>query len=630
MHKIFKSLPERYYDFWIKFTNFKEKTKILHVDFKERWTNIIFSQKKYLFFILALSFIVNIFQTLLPRILGYIVENRNHAHYLMFIGAWGVSVIIEFIILYCAAILEVQCVSSIQYNAFRFFLTVDPIYHSKRESGKVFAKIERAARAYEDLLDITLFDLFSMLISIITVVGSFFYISFKLGIMSFILLSLVALINISLILFYTRAFEKNLIKADDSLKVLSVESLTQVQLIRSYFASTYIAKKIKKFCHGLMYKIASSWLSISSIVMVTRVVYLFSIAIIGLQILNNIESNIISATVGLTLIVTYLRSTSEIIRLGRRIGKLAKLITRIKDLFSFINDFGKQTFPVLPLDIKNTEILNNLDTKIAELKLLSGNIKLEARDLYFDYDPKAVIFEHHNLYLEIGKNQKNKLYGVIGPSGMGKTTLISILGGQLRPTSGSVCLNNISIYDIDDEERRKLIAIQAQVSSNLSGTIKKNLLLGLPNGIYSDEEIISVLKEVGIWSIILEKDGLNTHVGEGGLNLSVGQRQRLNFASMYLRAQYYKPLLILIDEPTSSLDEVSELAITNMINKIAQDSLTLVIAHRLRTLKDAVAILDFSLIQAKDIKFYKESELRAISPYFKKLIVGHVDIENIN
>lgn len=627
MHKFFKNLSEKYYVFWINFINLKEKTKILEVNFKENWNKIIVSQKLYLSFVLFFGLIVNIFQTLLPRILGYVIEQKNYNYYILFIILWLIAIILEYIIFYYTTIIEIQCVNSIQYNAFRFFLTVDPIYHSRRESGKVFAKIERAARAYEDFLDITLFDLFPMAVGIITVISSFFYISFNLGLLSLILLTLISFFNIVLILFYTKAFEKKLIKADDNLKVLSVESLTQVQLIRSYFSSTEIAQQIKKFCYELMYKVGSSWLSISSIILFTKIIYLFSIAIIGWQILTNVSNNIISVTIGLTLIITYLRSASEIIRLGRRIGKIAKLITRIKDLYSFIGNFGRQTFPVLASDLKiNPE---ELDKKISHAKS-SDNIKLEAKDLHFDYNPKAVIFENHNLYIEISKKQPNKLYGIIGPSGMGKTTFMSILGGQLKPSSGSITLNNISIYDIDDQERKKIITIQAQVSSNLSGTVKRNLLLGLNEDIYTDENIIDILKEVGIWKIISEKDGLETQVGEGGLNLSVGQRQRLNFASLYLRAQYYNPLLILIDEPTSSLDEVSEAAITKMINKLAKKSLTFVIAHRIKTLKDAVAILDFSLIQEKDIKFYEENKLKDISLYFKKLVTGYVDIENIN
>ncbi|CDK31082.1 ATP-binding cassette domain-containing protein [Candidatus Babela massiliensis] len=622
MHKIFKSLTEKYYEFWLSFINLKNKTKILPIDFRDKWTKIVFYQKYYLVIVLAISMCVNIFNTLFAMIIGWVIEQADIFYFFVFLISWAISILLEFIAFYYASILEIQCTNSIQYNAFRFFLTVDPVFHTKKESGKIFAKISRAGRAYEDLFDIIFYDLAPTIINITTVVISFFFISYKLGMSAFLLLLLISLINILMVLFYAIAFENNLIKADDKVKVISVESLNQVQLIRAYFASNSIAQKAKHAIHSLMYKVGSSWLAIAAIISFTRMLYLASIGFLGVYILKSIKLGILSKTIGLTLMITYLRGTSEVIRIGRRIGKLSKAIIQIKDLFSFINNFGQQTYPVLTSEFfPKTDIKSELD----QAKSLS-TIKLEVKNLHFDYNNKVTIFENHNLFLEVDKNQKDKLYGIIGPSGMGKTTLISILGGQLKPVASTITVNGISIYDIDDQARQNLIAIQGQAASGLSGTLKKNLILGLPEEVYTDDYIIHILKEVGIWSIFEEKEGLITQVGEGGLTLSGGQRQRLNFASLYLRAQYYKPLLILIDEPTSSLDEVSELAITNMINKLAQESLTLVIAHRLKTLKDAVGILDFSLIYEKDIRFYQISELKEKSSYFRNLLNEPVDL----
>ena len=327
-----------------------------------------------------------------------------------------------------------------------------------------------------------------------------------------------------------------------------------------------------------------------------------------------------SILAGTTLLLTYINGTYEIIMIGRRLRKLIKSITRINDLYIFIRHFGKRTFPVLT-DQKHqqTELPSKVDC-----------ISLEARDVYFDYNPKAKIFEHHNLCLAVENTQAFKLYGVIGPSGMGKTTLLSLLGGQLKPDRGTILLNGVSIYSVDDVIRQSLIAVQGQQASSLSGTVRRNLLLGLPQDakIYTDEEIIIVLKEVGLWQLFEEKEGLQTAVGEGGFSLSGGQRQRLNFAGLYLRANYYKPLLILIDEPTSSLDEVSERAITGMIRQLAERALTIVIAHRLKTLDDALGILDFSLLDVeKDMHFYTREELEKKSLYYQKLMHGAVAID---
>lgn len=621
MYPFFKRLSEKYYLTWLKFINLQNKIKILPVDFSKSWTKIILIQKKFLALAMFLETLTQIFYIIVPLLIGWIFENKNFSYFYILIAVWLLAIIGEYISSYYTALLEIQCINSIQYNAFKFFLTVDPIYHSQKESGKLFAKIERAARAYEDYLDIVLWDLIPIIIGICTIVTSFSFIDIKMSILSFILLILVALLNIVLNLLHTIGFEQNLIKADDEVKNISVESLTQVQLIRSYYASDEISQKAKNKNIQFMFEESASWIAFGAINFITRLTYLASIFFLGLYMIYLIKINTLTITLATTLILTYLRGTYEIIKIGRRVRKLLRSVTRIKDLFTFIQNFGKQTFAVL-------EIENTMEEKVNDARQ-KETIHLEVTDLYFDYNPKAQIFENHNLNIQIHREQKNKLYGIIGPSGIGKTTLISILGGQLKPTRGTIKLNDVEIYKIDDHCKKKIIAMQGQIASTLSGTIRKNLLLGLPDKqTYSDEEMITVLKDVGIWNIFEEKEGLNTKIGEGGITLSGGQRQRLNFASLYLRASYFRPLLILIDEPTSSLDEISEQAITKMISKLAQYALTLVIAHRLKTLEDVVGILDFSLIeQEKDITFYPKEKLIQKSVYFKKLIQGQINIE---
>ncbi|MGE0206421.1 MAG: ATP-binding cassette domain-containing protein, partial [Candidatus Babeliales bacterium] len=229
---------------------------------------------------------------------------------------------------------------------------------------------------------------------------------------------------------------------------------------------------------------------------------------------------------------------------------------------------------------------------------------------------------NHSLHIKTPNNQPNKLYGIIGPSGIGKTTLISILGGQLKPQSGSILINEIDIYAISDDIRRQLITLQGQVATTVKGTVRYNLLFGLPeHHDYSDEYLCDIIKRVGLDPILREHQGLDTRLGEGALNISGGQRQRLNFAALYLRARYYKPVLILIDEPTSSLDEISEQAITSMIQELASSAITLVIAHRLKTLRDAAGLIDLSLLkQSKEIKIYSSEQLKEQSIYYQKLL----------
>jgi len=275
----------------------------------------------------------------------------------------------------------------------------------------------------------------------------------------------------------------------------------------------------------------------------------------------------------------------------------------------------------------------------------NSDLSIISSDLHFNYGETSKVFENHALNLKVNPDQKNKLYGIIGPSGTGKTTLLMILGGQLKPTSGNIEISGTNIYEVNDLRRRELIAMQMQTATSLRGKLRYNMVFGLPvdghsqddtnmtenpsKAMYTDDYLIEILGKVGLWSIFKDKEGLDTLIGEGGLNLSGGQRQRLNFAGLYLRSKYFKPKLILIDEPTSSLDELSEKAITDMINDLAEGALTLVVAHRLKTLNEAVAIFDSSLIsKSKEMVFYTRNELAQNSKYYQDLMAGKATLED--
>lgn len=630
MYSILTTLANNYYKFWIWLASFKTKLVLLPVNFNKNWLHVIWLQKKYLIIAFINDSVINIFYTLIPILFGLILSEQKYLYYFPYLLIiWGVAIIINYISNYFTAILEIQCISSIQFHAYTYFLTVDPIFHTLRTTGKLFAKIERGARSYEEFLDISLFDLSPTIISITTVLGSFFWVDKYLGIVALSILVLIASLNIFLNIFTGKAFEGNLINADDNFKAITVEGLTQVQLIRSNFATNEITNKMLDMNQISLSTEATYWFASSTVLMLTRLAYLGSIIILGKLIIYDIENNIISSSMAITLLLTYIRGTHEIISIGRRLRKLIRTITRIYDLFGFIRGFGKQTFPVLLTDSSNNnrKNLNRLENILAAKH--EPVINLVVRNLSFDYTPKAKIFEDHSLNLSIPRGQENKLYGIIGPSGMGKTTFLSILGGQFHPTKGTISINGINIYETDDIGRQQIIAMQGQMANSLSGSLKSSLLLGLPNeNLYSDKELIKILQEVGIWNIFEEKEGLATYIGESGFTLSGGQRQRLNFASLYLRSNYYKPLLILIDEPTSSLDQISEIAVTNMIKQLAKDSLTIVIAHRIQTLEHAIGILDFSLLSThKQIEFLTPQDLEKRSYYYKKLIQGTLNIE---
>jgi len=612
-------LAEKYFLLGMRFTGLQHTLTFPLVDFNKSWWAI--PLKRWFRWILILSgrIAATFFITRVPLYVTYAIERGAASSFGWLVLAWTVIEGWRYITIWLFDIEQARISYGLHYSAYKFFLAVDPIYHTMRTSGKLFAKIERGAHAYEDLLNDFTYELLAIIIGIVTVIYSLFTLNMTVGLISLAFLLSISFFNVGTILFNALSFESRLIKADDKMKSISMESLVRIELVRSSFASDELHRAIQdknRFAGAIL---ATHWISFGTAMFFTRIAYGVSVSVLGLYILSMIKSGVISATVGAGFLATYIHGSFRVMRIGNKSQKVMRSIIRVKDLFEFIRGFGQQTFPVLTDEAPEKDV-SDVET-----------ISVQANDLNFAYTKKAQIFEEHNLDLVVPIDQKNKLYGIIGPSGVGKTTLISVLGGQLRPSTGSVKINGISMYHVNDGTRKRLVAVQGQTASSLSGTVRDALLLGLPKDreLFSDQELINLLNRVGVWKIFNEKEGLDSEVGEGGLNLSVGQRQRLNFASLYLRTNYFKPFLILIDEPTSSLDEVSEQAITDMIDELAKDAVTFVIAHRLNTLEKAVGILDLSLLaQDKDLIFYSRDELEKKSEYYQRLVGGEIAIED--
>jgi len=618
MSEYINKLAEKYSIRWLKFTNLGKKKYLAVFDFTKSWWSVFVKRK--LLFVVILSGIVlaRIFSTLLPILIGYAISSMKPSSFtLLFAAGFVIESWRYYTVVLCSKFVA-GIISGMRYSAYKFFLTVDPIYHSEASTGELFGKVERCSFAYEHLIDSAIYDILPIIIGMATVIVSFFIISWSFGILALVFIITLYLLSGGIVLFNGLAFEGKVIKADDAVKSYTMESLIQIPLIRSSFATNEVNKEIESKNRWFMAIDGTYYISFHTMIFLSRVFYALSVMILGWYIISMVKAGSLSFVKGTAFLVTYIHGTSHIIKIGKRVQKFVRSITRIEDLFSFIRDFGQKSFPVLKEDMTEKVELPTDDV-----------ISVQATDLYFAYDD-AKIFADHKLNIIVPQAQENKMYGIIGPSGTGKTTFISILGGQLHPDHGHVEINEIPVYGINDNVRRKIIALQGQSASSLSGTLKDNLLLGVPKGmsLFNDAYMTHILHRVGIWEIFKEKGGLYSMIGEGGLNLSVGQRQRLNFASLYLRTKYYKPFLVMIDEPTSSLDEVSEQAITEMVHEIAENALVFVIAHRLGTLDQAVGILDFSLLdQEKDMVFYSRDELMKKSEFYHKLRTGEVAIE---
>jgi ATP-binding cassette subfamily B protein len=172
----------------------------------------------------------------------------------------------------------------------------------------------------------------------------------------------------------------------------------------------------------------------------------------------------------------------------------------------------------------------------------------------------------------------------VGPSGSGKTTLMKLLVGLYRPQEGKILYNGLDENEINFEDLRRQIGFVTQDTQLFSGTIKENLLFVNPTAM--DDELNDALSKASCHNLLNRaENGLNTVIGEGGLKLSGGEKQRISIARALLR----KPRVLLFDEATSALDSITEEEITDTIREISsrREQITLLIAHRLSTIMHA-------------------------------------------
>ena len=209
----------------------------------------------------------------------------------------------------------------------------------------------------------------------------------------------------------------------------------------------------------------------------------------------------------------------------------------------------------------------------------------ELRALAFEH----VTFQHQSAtspaVTDIGfAAERGETIAFVGPSGAGKTTLVKLLVGLYRPQSGRILYNGVAGTDIDLDELRERIGFVTQDTQLFSGTIRENLLFVNPGA--TDEECFDVLRRAACDSLLARANkGLDTVIGEGGVKVSGGEKQRLSIARALLR----HPHLLVFDEATSSLDSLTEEGIVDTIREVARsgDAITVLIAHRLSTVLHA-------------------------------------------
>lgn len=473
-----------------------------------------------------------------------------------------IRMLLRFFVQYYGHVIGVKMQAQMRKDMFNHLETLPYSYYDEHETGKIMSRMTNDLQNVSELAHHGPEHIF---ISGVMVIGSFIYLCTINWILALIIFACVP-VMITITLLLRKRMRDSFMETRRSIASINASLESSISGIRVTKAFTNNEKELEKFEVGnnLYIKNQSKAYSAMGLFNSTNgfVMDLFNVVcIIG---------------GGIIAIKTEAFSTADylafVISISLFISPLSVLISFVEQLQDGMTGFKRfiEIMEEKPEQEKENAI-DNIDLK--------GNISF--KNVYFSYQTKSDIL--NNVSFQV---KKGETIALVGESGGGKTTICHLIPNFYKVTHGEITIDGININDLTFKCLRRSIGIVQQDVFLFNGTIKENILYGKLNA--TEEEIIQASKRAKIYDYIMSlPNGFNTEIGERGVKLSGGQKQRLSIARVFLK----NPPILILDEATSALDNTTEIQIQEALNELAKGRTTLVVAHRLSTIKNADRIL---------------------------------------
>lgn len=405
-------------------------------------------------------------------------------------------------------------------------------YHKEMQSGRLQSKIMRDVEQIQNLAS----QIFISLVTIILNIGvSFGVVIFKSRIVFLFFLCTIP-VSVLIIVGFKGKIKTHNRAFRKEMEETSAKVMEMVEMIQTYFSSiSWVAFQIfQVFC--LVFTAYIAWKRI-----------------IGVG--------------DITLYQTYFSSI---------VAQIASIVTLLPIIAKGLESVESIGDVLCANDIED----NRRKKKIVDLK---GEITFQDVSFTYKGDEKPVL-SHLNFKIQPGET-----VAFAGGSGSGKTTILNLAIGFLKADSGQVLVDGNDLMELDLHSYRKQIAVVPQQSILFTGTLRENITYGSES--ISEEQLWNVIRAANLEEVVQKlPDGLDTMITEHGENLSGGQRQRISIARAFLR----NPKILILDEATSALDSISEKKIQDSIQKLVKGRTTLIVAHRLSTIRNAdrIAVIE--------------------------------------
>jgi ATP-binding cassette subfamily B protein len=548
---------------------------------KVLWINL----KKYralLFLSLFLAAINQIFSLLDPYIFSIIVDK-----YATKFAEMPRDVFIHGVVLLLLAAVGAAFVSRVAKNFQDYYVSMisqrastrqyaDAVEHSlslpygvfeDQKSGEILQKVQKAKQDMQLIIGAIINNVFISLVGIAFVMTYAFFISWMIGVVFIVSMPIIGFTAYFVSKGIKRA-QKEILAESTELAGATTETLRNIELVKSLGLEKQEIKRLNKSNDRILE------LELKKIKRIRT-----------LSFIQGTMVNLMRASILLTML--WLIFEQHI-----TIGQFFTLMLYSFFVFAPLGEFGNTVSQYQEASSSYDQLQSimkmQIEKKPKNAKKVANIKNIQFVNVRFKY-PTG---DEHSLQKINIKLDKGKTIGIAGPSGSGKSTIIKMLSGLYYPTEGKMLVNGVDSRKLDIDYYKKNIGIVSQETQLFAGTIRENLLF--VNSDATDKECENALKMASALSIIERgKKGLDTKIGEGGIKISGGERQRLAIARALLRT----PELIIFDEATSSLDSITERVITKTIKSIRRsrpDIIIVMVAHRLSTIShsDKIYVLE--------------------------------------
>jgi len=543
---------------------------------KYLWPHDRVELKKYVIFSLICLLIAKSFNVYVPFLLKLAIDslslpNQTTLTYLSipiyFVISYGLARIMSSFFAELKDYLFVRIAQNAQrkiaLETFTHLHNLSLDFHLSRQTGGITRVIDRGIKGINFVLSFMTFNIIPTLFEIFLVTGIVFYkYNFLFAFIMFSTIVIYIVLTLTVTEWRTK-FRKAMNKEDADASSKSVDSLINYETVKYFSNEEHEKNRYDKSLRA--YEVASIKSQF------------------GLALLNFVQASII----GFGLMIIMIMSAKGVLNNQYTIGDFVLVNTFLIQLYLPLNflGFAYREIKNSLVDMEKMFELNSLYPSVSDatnaIPLELNNTKLEFKNIRFSYQPEREILKDISFTVASGKTT-----AIVGPSGSGKSTISRLIFRFYDPNSGEISLGGIPLKAVTQASLRKKIGMVPQDTVLFNDTIGYNIGYGNPSATQVEIEEVASLAQIHEFIMSLPEK-YETQVGERGLKLSGGEKQRVAIARTLLK----KPSIFIFDEATSALDSYTEKEIQLSLKEISKNRTTIVIAHRLSTIVDADEII---------------------------------------